>query len=734
MIGFLVIVALGVALRRAFVRIDELQRAAGSLRDRLAAMEMALVARAGEERTEPTIRARAEEAVLEPPPVVAPHANLQGEGAREDTITSSERGAYRPPPPIVPDRPPLDGSYRAQPAVVATEAHESIESQIGTQWLLYIGIIAIVIGVAYFEKLAIDNQWIGETARVIQGALLGLTLVYVGTRFVRSGYALYGQMISGGGAAILYVSTYAAFNFYHLIDRPLAFVLMIAITVMVAWLADRQRSQGLALFAVGGGFGTPFLLPGTTDAQVALFGYDAILIGGTMALSHRRNWPILNIVSYLFTVFTVAGWADRFYTPVRYLRTEIFLTLFCAMFLYILRQTRRAIGTAAEVATMVLWTAPAAYYAVSWLILQDHSTAMLVWLVALMLAGGIVSDRVGSVAGFIVWIAVTFPLLVWTVGHAGPAWQTAGLATIAGVYVIALAAQLRHAFDEGTAAPAGKVDLAWLHLNGLLMFAGAYFLISAVDMAITGAVAAAFALWQGILAASLLKRRRELALHFAALGFTLLSIAIALQFDGAAVTIGWTAEGAAIVALGLRERQGWLRAAGIVLFAIALGRSLSLLTTERAVGEAVLLNARAASAAFIAASCYLLAWLHYRDADAPDRDVAIGAALVTAQVVTLALLTSEISAYWALRGGHFARELMVSVTWGVYATVLIVIGLQKQYAPIRYFAMIVFAVTIFKVFALDMSELERIYRVSSVIGLGILLLLTSYLYNRSRRA
>ena len=189
----------------------------------------------------------------------------------------------------------------------------------------------------------------------------------------------------------------------------------------------------------------------------------------------------------------------RFYTPVKYLRTEIFLTLFCAMFLYILRQTRRAIGTAAEVATMVLWTAPAAYYAVSWLILQDHSAAMLVWLVALMLAGGIVSDRVGSVAGFIVWIAVTFPLLVWTVGHAGPAWQTAGLATIAGVYVIALAAQLRHAFDEGTAAPAGKVDLAWLHLNGLLMFAGAYFLISAVDMAITGAVAAALRCGRGSL-------------------------------------------------------------------------------------------------------------------------------------------------------------------------------------------------------------------------------------------
>jgi hypothetical protein len=32
-----------------------------------------------------------------------------------------------------------------------------------------------------------------------------------------------------------------------------------------------------------------------------------------------------------------------------------------------------------------------------------------------------------------------------------------------------------------------------------------------------------------------------------------------------------------------------------------------------------------------------------------------------------------------------------------------------------------------------MAELERIYRVGSVVALGILLLLTSYLYNRSRK-
>jgi uncharacterized membrane protein len=34
------------------------------------------------------------------------------------------------------------------------------------------------------------------------------------------------------------------------------------------------------------------------------------------------------------------------------------------------------------------------------------------------------------------------------------------------------------------------------------------------------------------------------------------------------------------------------------------------------------------------------------------------------------------------------------------------------------------------VFAVDLSELDRIYRVLSIIGLGITLLVTSYLYQK----
>ena len=536
-------------------------------------------------------------------------------------------------------------------------------------------------------------------------------------------------MISGCGAAILYVSTYAAFQLYHLIDRPVAFALMIGITVMAAALADRQRSQGLAVLAVGGGFATPFLVRGTADAQVALFTYDAILVAATMFLARRHDWPLLNVISYVFTLLTVAAWADRYYTRDKSIRTEAFITLFCAMFLYILRETRRSKSPAAQIAAMFLWTAPVAYYLASLIVLAPHEMALLVWFVAMTLAGGLASAAIGATAGVIVWTAVTLPFLLWTNQQTGAQWRAPGLATAAGIYAIALGAQLRGILERDAFRPSLVI---WLHLNGLLMFAAAYFLIEPVNIAITGTAAGTFAVWNGLIAGVLLNRRRDYALHFGALAFTLLSIAIALQFDGPAVTVGWAAEGAVIIALGLHERRDWLRAGGVALFAIAFGNAIALLLSVAPINQAVLFNPRALSTAFVIALCYVVAWLHHRDAADGGRRTAVAAALVVAQVLTLALLTSEITAFWEGRYDRFAKEVMLSVTWAAYSTALVVIGLRRRYAPIRYFAMLVLGVTTLKVFFLDMAELERIYRVLSVIGLGILLLLTSWLYQRTR--
>jgi uncharacterized membrane protein len=625
-----------------------------------------------------------------------------------------------------------EGVAAEPPRVPRERASEwlSLERWIGAEGLLYIGVAALIVGAAYFEKLAIDNEWIGETARIVQGAIAGVVLVYAGLRFVRSGYRGYGQVLCGCGLAVLYVTTYAAFNFYYLITRPAAFACMVAITLAAAVLADRHVSQGLAVFAVGGGFVSPFLLPSTADAQISLFGYDAILLAGTASLARRRAWPLLNVISYVLTLFTVAGWADQFYTPAKYLRTELFITLYAAIFLYMLWQSRRAPRSdAAQISILVLSSAPIAYYLGSLVILADHSTALLVWLLLLMVVGALAGTKYGPAAGFVTWLAVAAPLLLWISANAGERWLAPGLVTVGTVYLLALAAALQ---DVSSGRPLSLLDIVWLHGNGLVMFTGAYLLVEAVRVSAAGALAGTLGLWQWALAAIFVRRSRDLAVHFVALGFTLITIAIALQFDGPAVIVGWAAEGAVLLALGVREGRGWLRAGGAVLLSIAIGRSAALVLSPAPLAQAVLLNRRTACAAFVLGAAYIAASLFGRTGGRERRWGRAGT-LVAGQFLTVAAITGEINAFWMGRGDEFARQMMLSVSWAASGAVLILVGLRRQYPPIRYFAIALLAVTILKVFFVDLAQLERVYRVLSVIGLGIILLVTSYLYQRAQR-
>lgn len=806
----------------------------------------------------------------EPPPVFAGAVNQSNPTPVVPPVVRPEPAQGFGGPDLVGSAPPR-GTAAAQAPAAAMSA-ESIETAIGSRWLLYVGVVAVIVGISYFEKLAVDNQWIGEGARVLQGGAAGLLLVYAGLRFIRGGYPIYGQMIAGGGIAVQYVSIYAAFNFYHLIDRPLAFTLLMLVTMLAASFADRQRSQGLALMAVGGGFATPFLLPGATDAQLALFGYDAILIAGTMYLAHRRDWPMLNVVSYGLTVLTVFGWGTRFYAPSKYLITELFLTLFCAMYLYILSQSRKPERSNADLSSL-LWTAPVAYYLASIAILSSHPAGMLVYLLGLALAGAFLSVRVTGRANpgvrLVFWAATAGPLVQWTTRYAGDVWFAPGLATVTAVYLIQLVAHLEA--TRRTDRRLSPVELAVLHATGLGAFVCAYRLIDAVNVDAVGSAAALFAAWQGAVWFRLAPRDRDHALHFGALGFTLLMIAIGLQFHGAWITMGWAAEGAVIIWLGLRERRDWLRAGGLVLLAVSALRLFDLQFAPRSLDQSVLLNQPVACSLVVIALMYGLAWLHHRRNETGQYSIEIGGALVAAQLLTLSMATAEIEAYWqsattgiwwmarngpqamawaatgvaivwlglvrrqlwmrALGGalvaiamalivlfdfaavplthvvvansrviagavviallyglarlyrelgepgraahqvyaalvlaanvlmlllltseataywrvrdalnardlgaveGQFAREMTLSITWALYATALIVAGIRKQYAPIRYLAIAIFAVTIGKVFAFDLPKLGEIYRVLSIIGLGVTLLVSSYLYHRFR--
>jgi uncharacterized membrane protein len=82
---------------------------------------------------------------------------------------------------------------------------------------------------------------------------------------------------------------------------------------------------------------------------------------------------------------------------------------------------------------------------------------------------------------------------------------------------------------------------------------------------------------------------------------------------------------------------------------------------------------------------------------------------------------------------HLPLLLTLSLIWAVYAGLLIGAGFLFRYRPIRFLGITVLAVLLFKVFLLDMQALEKGYRIASFVGVGLLLLLISILYQRERR-
>lgn len=206
-----------------------------------------------------------------------------------------------------------------------SDEEESFESEIGTKWLGRIGIFALVLGVSFFLKYAFDNDWIGETGRVVMGIIAGLSLVVLGEYF-RQKYLNYAQILTGGGIAILYLSIYAAFGYYSLIDQLTAFAAMSVITFAAGFLAVHYERMNLAALAILGGFLTPILLSNGTNNQIGLFTYITLLNLGVLGISFFRNWRKLNLLGFFGSMFLFSGWSVAYYSSDQLFLTELFLT------------------------------------------------------------------------------------------------------------------------------------------------------------------------------------------------------------------------------------------------------------------------------------------------------------------------------------------------------------------------------------------------------------------------
>ncbi len=278
-------------------------------------------------------------------------------------------------------------------------------------------------------------------------------------------------------------------------------------------------------------------------------------------------------------------------------------------------------------------------------------------------------------------------------------------------------------------------DVLLIPANGLGLYFGLQAVLEPRFYALTGLVAAVLAVAFGGL--SVLTRRIEAhaARHVLVVAVTLAVVAVAVQLDGAWVTMLWATQAGGLIWVGLRERRTWIRTGGALLLGVSVLRLLAIQLAAVPAVYTVFLNRRATLGLFIVGVFYFVAWLHARtDPDAVShRHRAIAVGVVGANALMLVTLSTEISAFWevrqdTVRSAELVRQMMLSTTWGAYAALLTAVGIKRRYAPVRYLALVVFGLTVAKIFFVDFSQLDSVYRIVSSIALGLLLIGASYLY------
>jgi hypothetical protein len=213
-----------------------------------------------------------------------------------------------------------------------------------------------------------------------------------------------------------------------------------------------------------------------------------------------------------------------------------------------------------------------------------------------------------------------------------------------------------------------------------------------------------------------------------------------VQFDHEWITLGWALEGAALLWLFQRVPHPGLRLTGFGLLLAAFAR----LAFNPAVlayhprGATPLLNWYLYTYGLTTAALFLGARLL-----APPRHLILKsdarAVLGTlGAVLAFLLLNLEIADFFSPPGatltfqfsGNFARDMTYSIAWALFALGLLVYGIGKRVAAVRYAAMALLCVTLLKLFFHDLAQLGQLYRIGAFVGVAIIAMLASFAYQK----
>lgn len=570
--------------------------------------------------------------------VAALEAALRGAGM--GPVAGDHAPAAAPSPGLMESAAPSPVEPATSPAVGVVEPSEPFnwERFIGQKTLGWVAVVLLVFAAAFFLRYAYQNNWIGPAGRVTIGALMGAALVVIGQRYHVRGWRNLAQMVSGAGIVVLYLVTYSAFGFYHLLPPYHAGYLLALMVVESMLLAAVYNSPAIGFVAVLGGLVTPLLLQTDHDSYQALFLYLAVLDIGVVLLMLLRRWPLVGTLALVGTHVVFWMWYGENYHPEKFgwalgFQLAVYAIFLIQVFIALLarceRESREDLGRL--ILHAVLWFA--AFYVLT---VDDYR----MWL--------------GSAA---VAMATLYALLA-------------------------------------------RVALAWRPASTRLLLTSL-------------AVASGFVAW-----------------------------AMPIQAEAYWVALGWAVMGTALWWFGLRISAVPLRLLGAALGSMAVVRLVSV-DMQHGYRELFIpiFNEFGLPSVGVAACLLLAASLarRYRPAQHRAERFLVAVAGLAGILLLWLVLSIECTdlfyAYGREPGADRAHwrwlsQLALSILWASYAAVVLTCGFLLRRASLRWTAIGLFAVTIAKVFFIDMSTLQQFYRILAFFILAVVLGLVARFYQR----
>ena len=182
----------------------------------------------------------------------------------------------------------------------------NFEKYIGENLFGKIGILIFIIGIGFFVKYAIDQNWINETARTLMGYAVGAGMLVLAERLHKR-YHTFSSLLAGGAFGIYYLITAIAFHYYALFSHTIAFVILCITTIFMSAVSVLYDRKELAVTALVGGFIAPFIISTDSSSIISLQIYITILNIGMFCLAMYKKWAILPMVSFAFTYIILWG-------------------------------------------------------------------------------------------------------------------------------------------------------------------------------------------------------------------------------------------------------------------------------------------------------------------------------------------------------------------------------------------------------------------------------------------